>query len=368
MPDVKISALSAAGALTGTEVLPLVQGGSTLRTTTQAIADLALSAVNIVSNALSNELSVRAAADNTISNAASNALSVANAASQAASVVSTAASNALSVANAASQAASVVSTAASNALSVANAASQAASIVSNALSNEISNRISHVNVVSQAVSVLSQQVSLLSQAHSALSQAVSVMSTTLSNLGSVVTVGMSQTLSVHSQQLSVHSQLLSAGVGASAFQRARGNVANVVSGTAPVDIASLSVAMGAGSRWIIEGGLMFECATSGGRAFGCSVPALAAQGSYIRMHCNSAVPTQQNAGDANAMLALSATAAGQTVIISISVATINTIMALQWEAFLAVSAAGSFQIMARGSVAGDSTSIRGGWIQGRQLI
>lgn len=41
MADVKISALSAAGALGGTEQVPIVQGGVTVRTTTQDIADLA---------------------------------------------------------------------------------------------------------------------------------------------------------------------------------------------------------------------------------------------------------------------------------------------------------------------------------------
>lgn len=41
MPDTKISALSDAGALTGTEIVPLANGGANERTTTQAIADLA---------------------------------------------------------------------------------------------------------------------------------------------------------------------------------------------------------------------------------------------------------------------------------------------------------------------------------------
>ena len=41
MPDTKISALSDAGALTGTEIVPLANAGANERTTTQAIADLA---------------------------------------------------------------------------------------------------------------------------------------------------------------------------------------------------------------------------------------------------------------------------------------------------------------------------------------
>lgn len=53
MADSTISALSAAAALLGTEAVPLVQGNSTLRTTTREIADLAASAIDVVSNALS---------------------------------------------------------------------------------------------------------------------------------------------------------------------------------------------------------------------------------------------------------------------------------------------------------------------------
>lgn len=40
MADIKISALSSAGALAGTEAVPIVQSGATVKTTTQAIANL----------------------------------------------------------------------------------------------------------------------------------------------------------------------------------------------------------------------------------------------------------------------------------------------------------------------------------------
>lgn len=46
MADVKISALSASAALTGTEALPIVQGGVTVKTTTAAIAALAAGGVS----------------------------------------------------------------------------------------------------------------------------------------------------------------------------------------------------------------------------------------------------------------------------------------------------------------------------------
>ena len=42
MPDKKISQLTPAGALSGTEPLPIVQGGSTVKTTVQDIANLAV--------------------------------------------------------------------------------------------------------------------------------------------------------------------------------------------------------------------------------------------------------------------------------------------------------------------------------------
>lgn len=40
MSDTKISSLTAAGPNIGTEIVPVVQGGSTKRTTTQFISDL----------------------------------------------------------------------------------------------------------------------------------------------------------------------------------------------------------------------------------------------------------------------------------------------------------------------------------------
>lgn len=48
MADVKISALSASGALDGSEIVPIVQGGVTVRTTVQDIADLAQGGVTSV--------------------------------------------------------------------------------------------------------------------------------------------------------------------------------------------------------------------------------------------------------------------------------------------------------------------------------
>ena len=41
MADTKISAMTSAAALDGTELVPVVQGGANVKATTQAIADLA---------------------------------------------------------------------------------------------------------------------------------------------------------------------------------------------------------------------------------------------------------------------------------------------------------------------------------------
>jgi len=72
MADTKISALSAAATpLSGTEKVPIVQGGSTLQTTAQDIANLMANAVSVVSNALSVETVARVAKDDSLSNAIS---------------------------------------------------------------------------------------------------------------------------------------------------------------------------------------------------------------------------------------------------------------------------------------------------------
>lgn len=235
------------------QAVSVADAALSVRVDTQSQLLSALSqAHSVLSQALSNEISNRQSAVNVVSTAASNALSVANAASQAASVVSQALSNEISnrtsAVNAVSQAHSVlsqvvsvlsqalsdeisnrnsavnaVSNAASNALSVANAASQAASVVSQALSNEISNRISADNALSDKLSVHSQQISVLSQglsvlsqalsneisnrasADNALSNAISGNTSAISQLNSVV----SQGLSLLSNKVSVVSQALS---------------------------------------------------------------------------------------------------------------------------------------------------------------
>lgn len=310
-----------------------------------------------------------------------------------------------------SQAVSVVSTAASNALSVANAAS-------NAVSNEISNRTSADNVLSNAISVVSQALSALSQTVSVADAALSVridtqsqaISTVVSgasvrSVGNVSTHGIqsilnalsnrisagtggsvtptsaafntlsnavsviSQQVSVLSQQVSLISARVSSGVGLSAQTRVRGATSITVSATTLTDIPSLSVSCAAGGVYEVRGGVNFEALTSGGFAIGFSTPALGSENSYLFVHMMSAQTQNAPAAGAFGRLALSAVAAGQNVVASISIADINSPRFAMFEALLYVSAAGSFQVMARVSTSGVGLGvlIKGGYIRAFQI-
>lgn len=239
-------------------------------------------------------------------------------------------------------------------------AEQAARILADdALSNAIS-------VVSQAISVadaaLSVRIDTQSQAISVLSQAVSVLSQQVSVLSLLGGGGGSVT----STELSAVSAQAASAINVLSGQVIYRGGTSVISGTALADIASMVISCAAGGVYQIEGMLCFEKATSGGAAFGCSVPALAAAGSYIQMQAAASI-AQAGVAGASAMalgrVALSAVAASNTAVVSVSVATINAIRGVNIEGMLAVSAAGTFRMMARGSVAGDSLSVRGGFLR-----
>jgi hypothetical protein len=142
-----------------------------------------------------------------------------------------------------------------------------------------------------------------------------------------------------------------------------------MSGATLSNIAFLSLALSANGIYEIKGAINFECGTSGGFAFGLSLPALAAPGSFVRMDCQSAAATQANtgAGIPYGFANFSAIAAGNTAVVSVSVATINVMRTVMIEGFLYVSANGTAQIMAKSSVAGASMSVRGGYIMSRKL-
>lgn len=216
--------------------------------------------------------------------------------------------------------------------------------VINRLSNTFSNSHSAGSVVGADLSNLKSAVSVLSQAHSALSQAHSTLSSNHALL----------------------SQKVSAGVGVSTQYRRRTGASVGVQTTTTLSIISgLSVSCEAGGVYFIQGGVIWENATSGIIAFGVSVPALAAGGSYIRMNAKSAT-TQENTAPMG-LVGLSAIPGGATNVVSVSAANVNTLNAMIMEAYIVTSAAGSFGILGRRGGTTATASIRGGWIRSQRL-
>ncbi len=282
MATVKISALPASGALTGAEAVPVVQTGTTVRTTTQDIANLTQAAVDTVSarvdtvsqqisvlsqqvSALSQNVSVLSqglsVVSQALSNETSNRISADNALSNSVSVVSNALSNEISnrisAVNALSQSISVLS--------------QGLSVVSNALSNEISNRVSADNALSNSISVvsnaLSNEISNRTSAVNALSNAISVVSNALSNeISNRISAdnALSAKIDTISQQVSVLSQamsVLSAGLG-TVQMKVVTNVQGVSATTAAgIKISGLSISVAASGVYQMEAFLLFS--TSG---------------------------------------------------------------------------------------------------------
>lgn len=270
---------------------------------------------------------------------------------------------------------------------------------------EVSNRISADNdilsVISQFKSVVSQSFSTMSQAISVVSAAAAATSNTVSNLNSIVSQGLSvisQAQSVQDSKLSTISAAICAvsaqgplGPGnglqgavdaiSNRFSnlnsnvqsispqnlRTRTAVVSVISAVAMADIVSMSCSCDAGAIYEILGALALECGTSGGLAFGVSTPALKAAGSYIRMEVMSATTQGSNAVGAVGYLALSAVAAGNTVVASVSITTVNSMRFMEFKGMLQVSAGGTFQVMAKTSVAGASMSVRGGYIKSYKI-
>ena len=127
------------------------------------------------------------------------------------------------------------------------------------------------------------------------------------------------------------------------------------------DITSLGFSVIGGVIYRFDGGVLFECGTSGGFAFGISVPALAAGGSYVEMGMMSAA-TQGTANNTG-RVAFGQVAALNTAVVSVSVATLNSLRFMHVKGFLQPSASGSVNIMAKTSVAGASMSVRSAWLQ-----
>lgn len=292
----------------------------------------------------------------------SNAISVV---SNAVSIVSTAASNALSVANAASNAASIVSTAASNALSVANAASNAASIVS----ANLATLSLAVSVISQAVSVLSNKVSALSAVSARNTAALSVqglqsivnaLSNRISAAGGGAGSVTSTEVSAVSQQASVALEAKAPWLGAQLRTRA---AVITVSAATLTNIPSLSVSVAAGGMYLIDAMVAWDAATSGGFAFGISVPPLAVLGGGFKATGTSAAINPNRSA-----IALSIGVTVLTQLVSVSATVVSQQQFFACDGFVNVSAAGTVQLMARTSVAGSGMRIRSGYIRAYRLL
>jgi hypothetical protein len=192
----------------------------------------------------------------------------------------------------------------------------------------------------------------------------SVTSNELSAVSAAVT-------SVNARVNSITSVFLSATGQVVPQIRSRGNVTSVVSGTAIADIASISISCDANAAYCFDGAIMWEKATSGGVAFTISLPALRADGSYFHANLQSGSGTQNagtGAGIPDGYAAMSALAAGTTIMVSVSAPTVNVLRFMRFEGYIVTSAAGTMQLGARGSVAGDSLTVRGGFIRAYRIF
>jgi hypothetical protein len=238
--------------------------------------------------------------------------------------------------------------------------------LSAATSAEIGNRVSADNAVSaQAASALSAALNISINSAGGSVQALQNIMNYISNTFSAISTSFSILVNTDIILLSNLSNVISDLASVKGQTRTRTAV-SLLSAATLTDIASLSLSLAAGAMYKLEGGLIFECGTSGGFAFGISLPALAAAGTYINMLVASAA-TQGFAGQQGGRVALSAVAAGQTVVASVSIATVNVLRDLQINGMINTSAAGTLQLMAKTSVAGASMSVRGGYIRAFRL-
>lgn len=361
MADAKISGLADGAPAVATDQLPIARAGTTKRLTladlqalasvtsteVSAVSAAAAVAVNVVSNALSNEISARTSAVNVVSNALSNEISVRVSAVNA---VSNAASNALSVANAASNAASVVSTAASNALSVANAASNAASIVSQALSVETAARVAGVNTVSNAVS------DLLS-AHNVLSNRVSANSAT-AGVGSVTSAELVAGDNAVSAQAASADSVLRGTV------RILADAFTVSTASALIDVSGMSAPVVAGGLYRLDGiwmGRYFSAGQVLSVGYGLTFPAMTGAVGRVAMQL-SATAAGAPIGMTSAQMAhgyFDEGATGSTIVIGLPGASANLSrnMMVVWEGLFNCAGSGSIQLQARCGSAGTNAPV-----------
>lgn len=367
--------------------------------------------IDSVANAISNEASVRSNNDSVLNaffqaedaalstriNSVANAVSVV---SQALSVLSQANSAAhVSLDGRINSVQSSLSTetsariAADSALSTAiSALSQQLSLqisaMSQALSNATSNRISADNVLSAAIasvhSVLSQRISALSlgalkgnsiasplsgqvlKYNSAAGQWVNSADATGGGGGSgtqSITSALSQ---AHASLASVVS-VLNDKMSTVSNIEARGRAAsNTVSAATLTNIGSLSISVGTAGAYIIEAMVNAQALTSGGFAFGFSHPPTGTAGLQYVFHAQP-TPNQGTMSGFGTGVIPPGTAAGQTAACSISIPTINTQRPVLIHMYGNFSAAGTLQLMARGSVAGSGIVMGHGYIKALRI-
>jgi hypothetical protein len=233
--------------------------------------------------------------------------------------------------------------------------------------------------VSQAVSALSAAVAAVS-AKSVGGTSTKGLQSVINALSNRISAGGGGAASVGSNNASAASNYASIASNAASVASAaaavlgdqvkfRSNQVSVFSGNTLSNIEGLSLSMAASALYKVEGVVMFECGTSGGFAFGASLPALGAAGSYLEFGMRSAANGQFGvaAGTNGGIVALSAVVAGQTILASISIATVNLIKHCYLRGMIATSAAGTMQLMGKTSVAGASMSVRGGYLQARRI-
>ena len=248
----------------------------------------------------------------------------------------------------------------------ANTASAAATSVDARLNSALSTTVSAIEARVSALSAIGIKSSMAGVSVDGLPSAIGAISVRLSALEATPP----GSASVTSNELSAAAATLSVrdnSVFGDCDYRAG---TSLISGNALVDLASMSFSVASGGAYEVRGAIIYEKATSGGAAFGISVPALAAAGSFMRMDAQASASREAQGSIGGASVyafgwqTWSAQGPLNTAIVSVSVATVNVIRHVEIHGFLIIGAAnGSVQIMARGSVAGDSLSVRGGYIR-----
>jgi hypothetical protein len=294
-----------------------------------AISAQAASAINVVSAALANEISVRTSAVNAVSNAASNALSVANAASAAVNVVSNALSNEISI------------------------RTSAVNAVSNALSNEISNRASAVNVVSNALSDLIS-------AHNVLSNRVSANSGT-GGAGSVTSAELVAGDDAVSAQAASAASVLRGTV------RVLANAFTVSTASALIDVSGMSAPLLTGGVYRLEGVWMTRAQSAAqvlSVGYGLTFPSMTNANGRVAMQLSAGTGAPQGmTSNIMAMGFFDENATGSTIVIGLPGASANLSrnMMVTWEGLFVVAGDGSIQLQARaGSVGVNAPVIQPG--------